>query len=202
MSDGSPSTSLFYGQEVEHTRFYGQRTLFVEGEVDLAWIDATLTQVSRTQGALVTHVYFGARYSTPSLGYLIRTAGMMINWGYVVTLDVPLSTLPDLHQVGFHTFSTPQGVPYATRMCVNVRVPVPYLTEEMTNAERGWRDVLHIKIDQPVRYENGKAKELTPKNEAIMVLSLRDLLRSVPATLWQDYAGDVPLPLLGEARCD
>lgn len=57
--DNGRGTKLFVGKEVEHTPFYGQDTLFVQGLVDLKLV-LTFIGTYRAQGLTIDNVYLGA----------------------------------------------------------------------------------------------------------------------------------------------
>jgi hypothetical protein len=183
-------TSLFYGREVEHTKFHGEPTLFVEGEVGYASIKAALRRLW-DEHKPVNHVYLGARYSLPGVPYLCSAAKALLMSGCKVTLDVPVEHLPFIYDEGLHKLPTPEGPGAPGLMCVNVRVPMPGVDNDSD-----WERTIWIKTDQPVtRDAIGTVSETQPKSKAIYVCSLRDLLQRSDGTLWDEYVGDVDLPI-------
>mgnify|MGYP006280227929 CR=1 FL=1 len=169
---GHETAAFFVGTEVEHSPVHGHRTLFVIG---LQPVDQILWQIGehdRANREPITHVYFGANHSFPSLAYDDADAWQswetmiqsVLDQGYWCTLDLDVQQVPGLCEGGLVEHA--QFVPM-------ISVKMPYVRLLGYNAT--------VKIDD---------SDFAATNAGVWCHSLHDLMDRQRFTSWNQYTKD------------
>ena len=161
---------LFVGTEVEHTRAYGQKTLFVADPSASAY---ALIRIARQEGA--THIYLGANQSLHSgcrfsevenlVGELLADPG-----GFLVSVDLQAPVL----NLGGVNDDSPL-LDDRVIVLVSVKVPGIFKLANSRNAV--------LKLDDYI----GPSETINP---GVWCSPLQDVMCPTKLTPWSAYAND------------
>lgn len=171
--DHNKKTNFFVGTEVEHTRHFNKRTLFVVG----VQLPTTIARIA--DEAVVEHIYFGANKSWPTFAGLAsedEVIAILNEWIFMMndpalakydkTLDFPF-----YHRI------------FADKLRRQMHSDVTYLISYPMENISAWLENYdtYIKIDDI---------GMNTTNPGVWVHSLNELCNVKKLTKWSDYKED------------
>lgn len=169
--EGHKDVTVFIGCEVEKTRAYGQKTLFLVGVHNPNWI------IDVWKGdPEITHIYFGANHS-----FVISNENYhedWRNWEYMIrsVLDHTSCLVTVDFDVKYAEDFLESGLSENNRLIPMISVKLPYINQFGYNAV--------VKIDD---------NDFNATNPGVWCHRLHDLQDNSKVTYWDEYTGDEPM---------
>ncbi len=166
--ESTGDVTYFVGPEVEHTKMFGETTLFKVGDRPENEILEYIAIAEEKTGDKIRHIYFTANHSLPEIKNW-SVLHRLLTLGYYVTVD---GFAEDLRKVN-------GTIPYENEHLI-VIIAVPIL-----QAER--KSNVYVKID---------VEEFGEGNPGVWTTPLKNLVKyqdSVNFTPWSEYKKDIIL---------
>ena len=158
----------FVGLEVEHTKMFGQPTLFKVGDRPLNEILEYVKIGEEKLNCTINHIYFTSNHSLPEIKYW-SVLHRLLTLGYYVTID---GFAEDIRKVD-------GTLPYENDLFIAI-IGVPILQAEQ-------KSNVYIKID---------IEEFGEGNPGVWLTPLKNIIKfqeSINFTPWSEYKKDVIL---------
>lgn len=166
-NDSNQQVEFFVGQELEKTKFFGQKTLFVVGNKSEQEINVKISQAEKKIGSKIEHIYLAANHSWKEFKNF-DLISKFINMGYNVTYECDSMTLDQVeHKLPLTN---------SEKFVLMLSVPVPNVMLKNKHTV--------IKIDD---------RDTNRNNPGIWCKDIQDMLNEDNLTTWDKYSNDIIL---------